>query len=42
MLRYTNSPNVEIQQAMNAQHFRAGSPIVEVHYGTRVYRNPHL
>lgn len=41
VLRYTYSPvDVDVEAAMVARHFAAGSPVMQVHFGSRVYHNP--
>lgn len=42
VVRYLNRPSPDVQQAMIQEHFSAGSPISEVHFGTTVHRNPNL
>ena len=48
VIRYGTRPVDEVgnhealEHDMNAIHFRPGSPVVEVHYGTVTYQNPNL
>jgi hypothetical protein len=41
VLRYTYRPtDLEVETAMVARHFAAGSPVMQVQFGDRVYHNP--
>ena len=42
VIRYAQRPSEEVMQAMKDIHFAPGSPVIAVHFGTRVFRNPNL